>query len=563
MNGFWDKVNRSRETFQQRRELKLGDHGVLKLRNILAMHPNPHIRNAFFNQVWMSTQMAAIDAELHPPPVTIPAVSPEKAVPLGQGVTNGQRIEIDIDVQKQPTVISGATGCGKTTVALGILRRVCELERMIKFIDHKGGEGNRLPAVFDDVIVFEPHQLTQNLWEPPVADHAELFFATSFNNLGSAYSLMPSNFLHAPGIMMRVTRGLTENSERPSSYDIANILRSIGRTEQQKFGTTALAIDAFNVPLKKAAYIRRGVTPAHGVQVFKWFGLPHRAHQFLSAQLLLIARMEALAKGFTSTLRQLIYSDEGLFEFGKRAQHASASGYLSTAELYSTQMRAYGFGIMVSVQSLADLDESVLSNCGTLVVMRTPNTQVAKFAAELLQLPAKFVEVIQTLPVGQGFVRSIGFSGAVLVQFPFVDAGRYVSNEEIDESMKPKFAALEQHIVRAPVANQQASPIFFDGTVPQKAAEAVPRRPAQREPEIPLRVEHIAFMRDVAAHGDSTTADRYCRLGLSAGRGNRIKDDLNTIGFVTSRRRYGENGRPAEVLGLTEAGTLALREAKP
>jgi hypothetical protein len=543
--NFWDDIIRRLDLLRQRRSLGIEETEVAELEQRLAMHPNPAIAKKYFDKLWMGTQMEALAAELNPKPVQIPDVHPDNAVSFGSDVMRGRTIQVDVNVLTQPTIIAGATGSGKTTAAWGLIKRLCEMDIIARLIDHKGGEGTRVLNLFRDALVIKPHQITQNIFDPPVLDQAELFFATTFNNLGNAYSLLPSNFLHVPPIMMRVLKGLKPGEPRPSAYDLANILRKM-RLEHQKFGTTALAIDAVCVPLRDTGFIRQGVTPSQQVQAMMYFGLPNRAHQFLSAQWLLRERMETLAQGFTSKLRRIIYSDEGLFEFGKKAQHTTSSGYLSSAEVYSTQMRAYGFGIMLSVQSLADLDDSVLSNYGTLVVMRTPAPAVAKFAAELLQLPSKYVEVIQSLPVGQGLLRSVGFSGAVLVQFPYINAGPYLSDAEVDALMAPKFATLERDIIRAPAMRQEAPPIFYmeDAVVVNPEPTIVTTRAAKPEPvEIPLRPEHFAMLRDIHAHR-SSVGERYQRLRLSAGRGNRIKDDLTSRKLITSHRLKDGNGRP-------------------
>lgn len=266
--------------------------------------------------------------------------------------------------------------------------------------------------------------------------------------------------------------------------------------------------------------------------------------------------MEAMAQGFSSALNTLYFSDEAMMEFGREFSQGAGSGYISVWKRDITQTRAYGRGVIASVQSISQVDDILKANCATVAVFKTPHPQDASEALQLVGAPTAWVPKLQNLSPGQALVRSEGF-GPVFVRFPFVDLGDYPSEAEVDAQMAPRLEALNRDIIRSPL-QETAPPIFFeDGHDPEP--EAAPA-PTPTEEEFVLKPEHAALLRDVQKHPDASVSQHYEALNLSAGKGTRLKAELVKQGLLVIVKRKVGNHAPLKILKLTDAGRAALSQ---
>jgi len=261
-----------------------------------------------------------------------------------------------------------------------------------------------------------------------------------------------------------------------------------------------------------------------------------------------------------SDLRRLIVSDEALLELGQDLT-ATSGPYLSPYKRLVTQVRYTGTGFLGAAQMGSELDPSVTSNIAFLACLRCSRLQEAREAARMLGLSEDRVDEILHLPLGYGFVRSAGFDAAVKVWLPDFPLGPFPSDAEVEQLLAIEREALAKEIAYSPADPDDAAPLDVAAILGEQpkatAAEPVVVDDATRAQF--LR-EHQQLLQDIRDHPSASVTQHYRHLGWSAWRGNRVKRQLLDMQLIRSERQKSANGRPQDILSLTEKGRLLLNE---
>lgn len=512
----------------------------------------------FQERLWSRAGSALLAKELFPQPVRIGADVPEEfAFVLAYEKASGNKIVIHRDKMTAHILVVGRTGIGKTTFLCLLIIQLARMGIRVVFHDHKG-EGRRLMHVLPETMVFKPEQEFLNPLEP--VGPPEMYWSALFAELGRAFNLHAETWLEGPAIMLRLARGMKPGQPFPSWRDLARILREQARKERRpKLATLAATVESLCAVLGRAAAVRRGPALAnrYRVTVFEYQQLPPRVHRFLTATRLLRTQMGAMSRGHDHSLREVLVSDEAALEFGTEFSAVAGSGYVPIHKRICTQSRSFGVGILAGTQMLSPLDDCLKANAATFVCLCCPDPHEAREAQRLLMLPEEAIPQIMSLPPGTMFVRSAEFPRAVLATFPNLDLGPYIGDAELATRLAAEFAWLEKNSVFAPERATDVEPITYLETSGETPA-ADPARVPEAETGRRFFAEHRAMLREIAAHKDAAVTEHYSNLGWSAGRGNRVKQQLLEMGLVTCERQASTTGRPCEVLVLTSKGKETL-----
>jgi DNA-binding MarR family transcriptional regulator len=258
-------------------------------------------------------------------------------------------------------------------------------------------------------------------------------------------------------------------------------------------------------------------------------------------------------------LKALHIYDEALMVWSKALCDASTPGYIPPQRRAVTQLRSDGVKIFAATQSL-EIDDLYKDNATTVAVMCCPNPKEAREAAAMLGAPAELALEIQNLPVGVALVRSAGFRRHVKVSIPNFDLGPYPSNAEIARRMASEFAWLEQNTIYSPATKSGDAPAFsYLETLGEAVQGAQEEDPAADLDPGKFFAEHRTLLQEILNNPDDSVTEHYRRLNWSAGRGNRVKKQLLEMGLARTDREKSENGRPREILTISEKGRKALR----
>jgi hypothetical protein len=262
-----------------------------------------------------------------------------------------------------------------------------------------------------------------------------------------------------------------------------------------------------------------------------------------------------------SELKRMIVSDEALLEFGREVVQSYGVGLLSPYKRLVTQFRYTGTALLAAIQLPSEADECLLSNVDTIVCLHSTSPKEARVAAEMMDLPEEAIPEILHLPIGVGYVRSAGFSGPIKIWMPNFELGPYASDASVAERLSNQLRLLENETIYSPANPEDAAPIPLGEILGESPAheeegsadvdEATRRR---------FLHEHCLLMRDIEQQPSASVTEHYRRLKFSAWRGNRIKAQLVEMGLIRSDRQTSANGRPREILSLTNKGKRLLEE---
>ncbi len=486
-------------------------------------------------------------------------VSEDRAAILCYEVGTNRPVVVDRDVLTGHTLALGATGAGKTTFSAWLLGQLVPQGIRITFSDHKG-EGRRFLRLFPDALVLRTDQERCNILSP--VGNAEIYWTALFSELGKALNLHAETWLDLVEVMRRLYRNNSESGS-PSLADLERVLAALAKRESRpKLSTAAKALRSLNAILGRMAHVRSApdVEERYRVIIYEYGNLPARIRQFVAAVRFLRKVMKATAHGHEHSLKEIYLCDEGGMEFGQEFSGTSGSNYIGVHKRSATQIRSFGIGIFVGAQIGSELDNGLKSNVATINSMRCPNPRDAREAQQMLLLPDEALPEIMSLPVGQVYVRSIGFQRAVHGWFPKIDLGAYISDAELDVRMKSAREWLDQNTIFSPQVEEDVRPLSYQEILDEKPTSVVDNGASQATVESDDKIrqhffaEHREFLREIVHNPDVSVSRHYRNLGWGGAKGTRVKTNLLEMGLILCTSQKSASGRPREILTLTEKG---------
>lgn len=444
----------------------------------------------------------------------------------------------------------GASRSGKTTFLFRIANELLKSGVRLEVEDHKS-EGRRLMNLHQDIGIFGPTDEPSNILEP-VGDEETYWFDT-FSEIGRAFNLRPENWTQLPDVMKRLQEGMKPGEAYPSLVDFYRILMKLAEEEKRpSYATSARAIRALCRIFGKRSRVRRApdIESRYQILIREYGGVPPRIHRLLAALRLSRSQLEASVKGHTHNLKKIHIRDEAGIVFGKEMSSVSGSGYIPPQKRDISQIGATGTGVFAGVQILSEIEDSLKSNVSTLACFRTPNPKDVREVEEMFGLSSEEAADIPSLVKGTCYIRTEGYR-ARKVLMPDFPLGPYPSDDEVRERMADEFAWIESHTEYAP---EDALSLGKSLSYKEILGEVEVDDDEGDFTTIDIRDEHRVFAAELLAHPSASIVEHYANLGWSAGRGTRIKTHLLDNGMLEAHRQTSPNGRPVELLVLSEKG---------
>ena len=499
-----------------------------------------------------------------PPPATFPVPPVNQRVVIGTVIPTGEALPIGYPALNRHTLICGPSGCGKSTLEAIMINDLMTGSDTITMAYHDyKHEAPRLINHFpDDVIILPPDQELVNHIDP--TGTADQFGWSVMAEIAKSQISHPATWPEAAEVLVQIHRGLKPGDPPPSLIDCCNIFRKLAENGRPKFYSVYRDFSELCSVLGRTAFIRRAprLDGIARIIVHDHAGIPQKLRSLFAALRFMRMQAEAAQDGRAGDrLRHIIFQDEGQEVFSKELSQLAGSGYIAPVKRFLTQGRSTGTGIVVSVVSLLNTDEIVLSNTATVIVFRCPDPTEARKAAELLG-NAQLVAEIPHLPDRIAYVRSAGFSGPVKIRVPEFDLGPYPSDALVQQQRAKKLAA--------PMAQTEYTPDHPEDLAKLDYLSLLGERPQQQVtitiPKVTEDVrsrflaDHQKFLRELHNHPADAVTAHYRRLQWSVGKANRIKNQLLEMSLIRVERQSSANGRPIEILMLTEAGKELLNE---
>jgi hypothetical protein len=275
----------------------------------------------------------------------------------------------------------------------------------------------------------------------------------------------------------------------------------------------------------------------HENTVIELDALAQESKKFLVPLLCLWLYYVRLQSADREKLKLVIFIEEAHHVLHKRGNQAKES----VLEMLLRQCRELGIGIVVLDQHPHLLSAAALGNANISICLNQKDPTDINKAAALSLVEEK--EYFSRLPVGQGIVKlQDRWTSPFLVQFPLVN----VDKGSVTDALLARYSRLNQEKKTGSGRKMSVLPEFA------------------RVPQVPLFDKALneaafVFLEDIFSFPNDGVKERYKRLGLSTGAGNRLKRQLSDQGWIEAQSvelgrtrklllRVGKEGRKA--LGL-------------
>lgn len=208
-------------------------------------------------------------------------------------------------------------------------------------------------------------------------------------------------------------------------------------------------------------------------------------------------------------LRHALIFDEAHNVFPKEKY-----GEISVASRLAREIREYGEAIISATQQ-SDINESIIANSGTKIILRCDYPRDISFASQLLQLKG---EHLPRLKIGEAIVR---LPSRYLQPYLITFDEQPLKNERVKD----------EEIRRAPIG-------------------------CSGPEQWTLSAREELLLRDIATHPISTVTERYARLGWHPETGNRTRQLLIEKRLATFETVATEKAQ-LKILQLTDSGWTA------
>jgi len=433
----------------------------------------------------------------------------------------------------------GMSGSGKTNLLFHILLQLNAKKIPFLFLDWKRTGRHLLPRLTHPARVYTPGRslvpMPFNPFLPPPGMEYAVYVQMVVDVLAEAYTLGDGarSILHK-AILERRQPG----DSAPSLRQVIAAVEALP-LKQREHGWQVSALRALRSLELAKLDCDRGEDQGrmidsllHGSTIIELDALSHPSRRFIIPMLCLWIYQAKLASAARERLDLVIVIEEA-----HHVLYGQQRARETVLEMLLRQCREIGIGIIVIDQHPHLISSAALGNTYTTVLLNQKDPKDINKAAAIALLDENDKLWLSRLPLGQAVVKlQDRWPQAFLVQIPKVEVAKGSINDAILARM--------QSDVQADFGGFRGVGAA-DGQVPQYS-------------EVDSRIGQDGWqlLEDVAAHPDDAVVVRYQRLGLSAGRGHRLKEKLIKAGWLESAMVPVGNSRKL-LLRVTRAGQAA------
>jgi len=507
--------------------------------------------------------------------VKVPALTSGLSILIGKTLDGQDYCLSGADICT-PTVITGASGGGKSTLIANIVAQGVAHVPVVLF-DHKD-EGSRFLSLTSDSHYVPLSKLRWNLLKGEGNQEDYLrFWVTQLARTGG---------------LVRVTSFATQatlpelchnRNDLPAVVDLAEVFENLSKSSKRSnLQTAARAIQDLASCLGQWAQVRKGLSPIPQAKltIFPFKDVPGSIENFFISIFFKQLMDNLTASGHDASLKRLIIFDEGRGFFGKEHELPTGAGRINIQTTITTQSRSYGLGTIVAFQSALTQQSSLLDNAGTFIALRANSEAEAKFLCRRFAWPESRYPEFMQLKVGEAIVTSPRCLTPTLVKVPYLGMGRYLTKAEVDAHMRDIYQEWDSKCTFAPSASEKQKKLNFrdlltppprmpgeqpppattqafePSPMPTETDSPKPTKTANPLAESPLTKQLVEFVTACSDHPDFGVTQIYNELSLSASVGRRIQKAVIQAGYLTTKSaKSPKGGRPKTVFILTHKGT--------
>lgn len=428
----------------------------------------------------------------------------------------------------QNLAIYGRSGAGKTNVVFHILEQLASQKIPFLLLDWKRNGRELLARIEGRLDVYTPGRsvspLPFNPFIPPPEVEWKVFVRQAVDILGDAYTL-------GDGARSVVQKALSRCSTAPTPRDVLRAIEEVPGNERVRnwkvsamraLETLAFSDVANVTDLTQSDLVR---TLLNQSTVIELDALDDNTKQFLIPVLCLWLFHAKLSTRVRERLSLVVVIEEAhhvLYRSERRSKETVMNKLLR-------QCREIGLGIIVVDQHPHLISSAAIGNTYTSVCLNLKDPADVRRAAALSQVPDVDKSCFSILRVGEGVVKlQDRWRRPFLVQFPLVHLKK---GQFTDDRLRAYLRS------------------------PRRSSRVVVS--TRNHDDRSLEQLTVTFLYDVFENPDDGIRQRYSRLGLATGTGDRIKSELVQRRLV--REELLAIGRTRKVLlRLTKVGADEL-----
>lgn len=430
----------------------------------------------------------------------------------------------------QNLAIVGRSGAGKTNVAFHLLRQLTDRKIPFLFLDWKRTARHLLPRLKAKVNIYTPGRplspLAFNPFVPPPGLEPSVHINHVIDAMADAYTLGDG----ARSVLQRTISKCFEGGlQAPTPQDILSQLATLpdrGRAGAWKISAQR-ALESMSFSQLSAT---KGPTQEELATlllrqntIVELDSLSQADKKFLVPMICLWLYHLQLSDPVREKLRLVIFVEEAHHVL-RRSDNKSKESLMETL---LRQCREVGIAMVVIDQMPHALSSAVLGNVHTTITLNLTNPTDINKAAGLCQVEDEDKGCFSSLPVGQAVVKLQGrWTKPFVVQFPLVR----IRKGSVTDTQLSRY--VRRNSRRTPFAGRQSGEFG-----------RISRGPMW---DSVLSNDALLLLEDVQHYQDDGVKRRYDRLGLSAGAGTRLKEDLLEDGWVDAQ--VVELGRTRKLL---------------
>jgi len=436
--------------------------------------------------------------------------------------------------------IFGRSGGGKTNVAFHQLRQLSAKKIPFLFLDWKRTGRHLLPLLKTKVNVYTPGRLlapmTFNPFIPPPGLESNVYINQVVDVMADAFTLGDG----ARSVLQRALAAChNQGNLAPCATDVLAELAKLpgtGRAGSWKISATrALESLAFANLTGVSRLSQEALADSllKESTIIELDALSTSSKKFLIPLLLQWLFCVQLSTGTRERLQLVIFIEEAhhlLHAGDRRSQETLMNTFLR-------QCREVGLASVVIDQSPHTISSVALGNTYTSICMNLKDPSDINKAAALSLVDDEDKDVFSRLPVGQGVIKlQDRWRRPFLVGFPLVPVQKgSVTDAELARYRRRRL--------------RESSPMPALGVNFGRVSRVSMWDEALSECA-------LCFIEDVAVNPDDGVKKRYQRLGLNAGNGTRLKEELLEAGWLEAETITV--GRARKVLLRLSADALRI-----
>ena len=419
----------------------------------------------------------------------------------------------------QNLAIFGRSGAGKTNVTFHLLAQLVEKKIPFLFLDWKRTARHLIPLIKKSINVYTPGRqvspFTFNPFVVPPGLESNVYTNHVVDVMADAYTLGEG----ATRLLQKAISACYRRENHAPTVDAA--LREIenydakGRSANWKVSALRAleSISFANITGRNSVSQQELVNAfLHSNTIIELDALDQSSKQFLIPLLCFWIYSVRLASGNREKLSLVIFIEEAhhvLYRQEQRSKETLMNQLLR-------QCREIGIGIVVVDQHPHLMSSAALGNTYTSICLNQKNPSDINKAAALSLVSDEDKRHLSMLPVGQGVVKlQDRWRRPFLVQFPLVDVQKGSVSDDV----------LARYLQRSSTGSARKR--FWNQEFGQVRQV--------RDLDSTLDEESLRFIEDVLRHQDDGVKVRYIRLGLSADKGNRLKETLVERGWLEAQ----------------------------